>query len=52
MGDIIDDLFKNVDASRIQTPKIGGFSVKTINILGSDSCECWEGRNEDEIQKS
>ena len=35
-NDIIDDLFRDADASRIQTPKIGGFSVKTINILGGD----------------
>ena len=32
-NDIIDDLFRDVDASRIQAPKIGGFSVETINIL-------------------
>lgn len=35
-NDIIDDLFRDADASRIQAPKIGGFSVETINILGSD----------------
>ena len=35
-NDIIDDLFRDADASRIQAPKIGGFSVETINILGGD----------------
>lgn len=41
-NDIIDDLFKNVDASRIQAPKIGGFYVETINILGENGCKYWE----------